>query len=1040
MSKVLKIALIATAVIVTAGYGGFLTGALTGLMGGTFTALGIASTLVGALALGGVMAGLGMISKALSKTSKLNNSTYERLHKQVQPTAYRKIAFGETALGTDVRFNEKYASDDRYVEVIACASHKVAGILSIYMEEELTWTAAGGAQGKYASGIVSVVVKNEGTAGNAVAAGSGSYWTTACRMTGLAYVIITYYLDAKKWPEGIPSRITIIGEGCPVYDPRRDSTRGGSGSHRADDQSTWEFTSGGDDIGRNPALQMLTYLLGWKIGGKPCWGMHVPLTRINFSNFAAYANLCEEEVDLADGGTVQRYESSFLFSDGDERSAVIGALEDAMGTVKLTDVDGLYQLVGGYDDSAGPKIDFSADDLIGPYDWTPSPPSRERFNIARGRFADPAKLYQLNDWQEIEVAPLADGIPRARSMDFPAVPRAETCQRIAKQKLLADQYPGRFVAVFGPRAFLAQVGSLVAVSLPDEGWNGKLFRVEDQVESHDLVFQMVLQEFNAVVHAWDKEEKPLPPDITPPRYDPKDVRQPEDLAATSRTVAGANFTTVPYIDITWTPEASGLVVGIEIQAKEATAEYYATLTEGLFDATVGQYTTTAAATGIDLDIRARYRMMSGVYSNWVDTSVTVVAAVVPNVTGLGYTIDPQIGLQLHWNKVNYANLDAYEIRAGADWASGTLVTRVKANTYKYGVIVGTSQTFWVAAVDVFGTYSGTPAGITTTVNPPSAVTVTADVIDNNVMLRWTAATGSLAIDVYELREGETWETATPIGYVANATVKNIFETVSGDYTYWIAARDIGGNYGPPASVTALVNQPPDYVLLDDIDSVFDGTFDHAVLELGSVVMPVNTEESWQEHFDDNSWDSPQDQVTAGYPIYIQPEAASGYYEEEIDTGALIPGSTVSVTPTITTVAGSPVVTVTIFHKENEEDEYDSASGPAAFITNFRYLKIRVAVAGGLVRMTGLNTKIDVKVKRDSGSVMADAGDPNGTVVTFGQAFLDVDSITLTPAGTVPRVAIYDFVDAPNPTEFKVLLFDANFDRVSGLVSWSAVGK
>lgn len=1040
MSKVLKIAAIATAVVVTAGFGGFVTGALTMALGGTFAALEVASTLVMAFALGGLTVGLGMVMKAINKPPKMNQVIYERLYKQVQPAAFRKICFGETAFATDVRFNEKYADDDRYAEVIACASHKVAGIDKIYMEEELVWTSSGGVQGKFASGIVSITARTEGTPANAMSVGSGSYWTTACSFTGCAYVAIAYYLNAKKWPEGIPNRLTIIGRGCPVYDPRRDSTRGGSGSHRADDQSTWEFTSGGDDIGKNPALQLLTFLLGWKINGEPCWGMHLPPTRINFSNFAAYANLCEEEVDLANGGTVQRYESSLIFSTGEEPSFVIGALENAMGTVKLTDVDGVYQLVGGYDDSSGPKIEFTMDDVVGAYDWVPSPPSRERFNIARGRFSDPAKLYQLNDWQEVEVAPLADGIPRARVMDFPAVPRAETCQRIAKQKLLEDQYPGTFTATFGPRAFLAQVGSLVTLTNPDEGWNGKLFRVIDQAESHDLIFQMILREFDPVIHAWDKEEKPLPPDITPPRYDPNDVRAPQNLAATSRTVAGANYTTVPYIDITWTPEQSGLVVGIEIQAKESTADQYTTLTEGLYDASVGQFTTTAGATLIDVDIRARFRMMSGVYSQWVETSVSVEAAVVPNVTGLGYTIDPQIGLTLHWDKINYANLDAYEIRSGADWESGTLVTRVKANTYKHGVIVGSSQTFWVAAVDVFGTYSQAPAGITTTINLPSAVALMADVIDNNVMLRWTTSTGSLAIDYYELRRGETWAAADVIGQVANATVKNIFEKTSGEYTYWIAPRDIGGNYGPPASVTANVNQPPDYVLLDDIDSDFTGTLENAVLELGHVVMPVTTGETYEDHFENNDWDSPKDQIDAGYLIYIQPEAASGYYEEEIDLGAVIAGSTVSVTPTITVVSGTPVVDVTIYYKESSGDPYDSASGPAAFITNFRYLKIRVTVSDGLVRMTGLNTKIDVKVKRDSGTVAAEASDIGGTQVDFNVDFLDIDSIVVTALGTTPHIAIYDFVDAPNPTGFKVLLFDMTGNRASGQVSWSAVGK
>ncbi|RIK91780.1 MAG: hypothetical protein DCC73_15065 [Proteobacteria bacterium] len=565
----------------------------------------------------------------LIKTPKMNSAIYERLQKQITPTAARKICFGETAFGVDVRFSEKYSGDDRYVEVIACASHKVQSIDKIYFDDALTWTSGGGLQGKYAAGIVSVTVRTEGSAANSFALGSGAYWTTTCRMTGLAYVAIVYKLSAKKWPEGIPTRATIIGKGCPVYDPRLDSTNGGSGSHRPNDQTTWAYTAGSVAIGKNPALQLLTYLIGWKINGKLAWGMGVPATRINFASFIAYANLCEESVALLAGGTVQRYESSLIDSTASAHEAIIAALEAAMGTTKLTDVDGLYQLVGGFDDTAGPKIAFSADDLMGPYQWTPSPPSRERFNVARGRFPDPVKLYQLNDWPEVAVDPLADGIPRTRALDFAAVPRAETCQRIVKQMLLRNQYPGQFVGVFGPRAFLCAVGSLVTISLPDEGWNNKLFRVADQTESHDLVFQMTLVEEAAAIYAWDKEEKPMPADISPPGYDPTATRTPAAFDADVRQVAGPNSTTIFYVDVTWTAETSEVVAGIEIQAKPSTDAVYTALTEGLFDAAVGVFTVTAGESGVTLDVRGRYRMLSGVYGAWATTSVVIPAA--PNI-------------------------------------------------------------------------------------------------------------------------------------------------------------------------------------------------------------------------------------------------------------------------------------------------------------------------------------------------------------------------------------------------------------------------
>lgn len=598
MAKVLKtvVKVVVAAALITVGV---LTGNSALIIQGVFFAISALVDVVG-----------------LFKSPKANNTVGDRLNKQVAPTAPRKIAFGRTAAGTDIRFFEKYGSkQDAYVEIIAVASHKIQGFRSLTFEDELSWNGSS-IVGKYASGITGIVARTEGAANNAFSAGSGAYWTTSCRMTGCAYLAVSYKLDDKIWPNGIPSRITIEVDGCPVYDPRRDSTNGGSGSHRLYDQNTWEFTSSGTSIGRNPALALLSYLVGWRINGRLAWGMGVPPERINLANFINYANICEELVSLQAGGTTQRYTCDLLTDTSQTHEAIIDTIAACMGSCRLVDVDGLYQFVGGYDDTFGPKTSFSADDLVGPYEWRPSPPTRERFNIVRGRFADPTKLYQLNDWPAVEVTALADGIPRTKTIDLPAITRPETAQRIGKQFLLRDQYPGLFTGVFGPRGFLVQVGSLVTLSLPQEGWNNKLFRVVSQTENHDLVFQMTLQEESSQIYAWDREEKPLPPNITPPGYDHGLTLNPQGLSAISRIVRGSNGLGICFIDISWTPETSGRVSGIEIQTKEASGSIWSTATEGLFSAASGSFTTRAAAPGIEINIRARYRMSTGVYGDW----------------------------------------------------------------------------------------------------------------------------------------------------------------------------------------------------------------------------------------------------------------------------------------------------------------------------------------------------------------------------------------------------------------------------------------
>ena len=93
----------------------------------------------------------------------------------------------------------------------------------------------------------------------------------------------------------------------------------------------------------------------------------------------------------------------------------------------------------------------------------------------------------------------------------------------------------------------------------------------------------------------------------------------------------------------------------------------------------------------------------------------------------------------------------------------------------------------------------------------------------------------------------------------------------------------------------------------------------------------------------------------------------------------------------------------------------------------------------LIRITGLNVKLSIKLRTDSGAGTANAADSGGTTVSFNIAFIDADTPLVQPGGTSPVIPVVDFADSPNPTTFKVLLFDRNGNRVSGPFSWTARG-
>lgn len=434
---------------------------------------------------------------------------------------------------------------------------------------------------------------------------------------------------------------------------------------------------------------------------------------------------------------------------------------------------------------------------------------------------------------------------------------------------------------------------------------------------------------------------------------------------------------------------------------------------------------------------------SGSYSvNATSASITVVAAGATSISGV-FANDSLI---MNWTPVAGSLATAYyEIRHGTTtttWANATVHGTVQGTAYTVKGGWSGTRRFFIAAVDIKGNV-GTAATYDAVITAPSQPTITQQVIDNNVLLQWTDATATLPIVSYELRRGSTWAGGTVIG-TKQGKFTVVFESTSGTYTYWLAGIDSAGNYGTPGSVAAQVNQPPDYVLKLNQNSTFSGTKTNAMAHGTGLLACIDTAETWQDHFTTRSWTTPQDQIDAGYAYYAMPSKTTGQYYEDIDYGTVLAGTKVSVTLDSQNVVGSTTIAPTIKVKKLSGDAWTSyADVTSVYATDFRYVRVQYdfTSSGGndLLLATSLNIKLDSKIRNDSGNGYANSGDTGGTTVNFNIAFVDVDSITVTPLTTSAVIAVYDFTDVPNPTSFKVLLFNTSGTRVSGNFSWSARG-
>ncbi|MEX8520021.1 MAG: phage tail protein [Leptothrix sp. (in: b-proteobacteria)] len=451
----------------------------------------------------------------------------------------------------------------------------------------------------------------------------------------------------------------------------------------------------------------------------------------------------------------------------------------------------------------------------------------------------------------------------------------------------------------------------------------------------------------------------------------------------------------------------------------------------------------------------------GTYTVWVaardifnNLSTPVSASVVVNaasVTGISATI-AATDLVLTWTGVpaSFA-IGSYELRYGLVYASATSIATATVTRHVRRIDWSGLQRWWITPIDVQGN-AGTPSSIDVTVTAPGAIIPgtpskpSTETIDNNVLLYWTApSTGSLPIDRYEVRKGASWAAGATVGSNGNSTFTAIFEQASGTFTYWIAAYDTAGNIGTPTSIVATVSQPPDYILRSNIDSTFTGTYSNTWLEGGVIYGPSDSAATWATHFSGNAWASPDAQNTAGYPLYFEPSATSGYYEEVFDYGAVLPATTVTATVNSTLITGAVTITPLISWKKLVGDAWtDLAPGvSSALLTTFQFIKVRYTLTGtgglNLAKITGINVKLNVKLRQDSGAVASVA--VGGTAVTFGYPFIAADTPIFQPGGSTPLIPVVIYAGGANPTGFTIKLFSTAGVDVGGASggSWTVRG-
>lgn len=284
-------------------------------------------------------------------------------------------------------------------------------------------------------------------------------WTGTRKISGMAAMQFGMLLDAEEthYRSG-PPEFSAVGRWTEHYDPRLDSTvAGGSGSHRIDDETTFEYSTNG-------VIQALTYAYGRYQSGKLVLGGGLPITSIDLPSFIAAANYADTNTWTCHG---------VVFENGEDG--------EIWNNIKL-----MLQTAAAWPTNDGGTLrclqrravvtvdTITADDVQGPCSVRGMTDWKDGFNTVI-----PEIMSEDNEWSNVPIDAVA--------VSALVTAQGETRQRAKQYKLVTDPDQASALAVLdiydsveidpisltvGRRFIAYDVGDAFNTNLPDLGLVG----------------------------------------------------------------------------------------------------------------------------------------------------------------------------------------------------------------------------------------------------------------------------------------------------------------------------------------------------------------------------------------------------------------------------------------------------------------------------------------------------------------------------------------------------------------------------------------
>lgn len=437
------------------------------------------------------------------------------------PTAVRSVPFGRIGIAGQILFRENIrntgSTPDELLVILGLAGYPATSLEKFWLNDELIFdgdsTTGPGAitTGKFANELVVDFRTGEelSSAFPGIAALSTTWNAKTRILRGIPCLGIRLKITEK-----VDSRFQPLTQikGSKLYDPRLDSTvPGGSGLHRFADPTTWAFSV-------NPKLAELLYLRGADVNGTRIFGMNKTVAAIDLEDFAAEANICEEQINVVGGGTIDRYTINGLLNPvSNHKNNLQQLLSASAGTMDAS--AGIYRTFAG--SWRAPSMALTEVDIDGaPTEMQLEIDQSKEINVIGGAFAEPAEMWVVKEYpQLIDSASIALFGENSKKLDLPFTIDHRMAQRISKIQMKRLNARRSFNANYWMRTVSLQPGDIVTQTYTRYKIISETFRVdfwaleasEDSQSNRRLLVPMRLVEELQTWFDWNEvtEEKSI---------------------------------------------------------------------------------------------------------------------------------------------------------------------------------------------------------------------------------------------------------------------------------------------------------------------------------------------------------------------------------------------------------------------------------------------------------------------------------------------------------------------------------------------------